>query len=153
MSEAESLPTDLVLYDDNINLEQWGEVCYGLMEESSGSEGSELPTIPWVAAKLEITTREALAIISHPKFSSFFHNMMISIAKAEFDRSAYKRMVEVIRTGSDANSVAAAKFLSKALGYTVDTPLIHLSFEEVLSKHGGSKSIDTTVKQVYPGLD
>lgn len=151
--EAESLPTDLVLYDENINLEQWGEVCYGLMEESSESEGVELPTIPWVAKKLEITTREALSIISHPKFSSFFHNMMIAIAKAEFDRGAYKRMVQVIRSGSDANAIQAAKFLSKALGYTVDSPLIHLSFEEVLSKREGSKPIDTTATQVYPGLD
>ena len=151
MSEAESLPGDLVLYDENVNLEQWGDICYGLMEEQAGDEGSDLPTIPWVAEKLAITTREALSIISHPKFATFFHNMMISIAKAEFDRAAYRRMVQVVQKGSDANAISAAKFLSKALGYTVDSPLINLSFEDILSKR--ERPINAEAKEVFPGLD
>ena len=155
MATKESKPDKLVVRDalvldpSKVDVELWTAIAYSaaleydqepspdaIEEDGEGALedfSSEL-TLQTIARRFGITATEALGILANPKFSQFFHNMQMAIARSDFDRHAMRRMMRIVRYGGPKDAIAAASKLARWLGYERDAAAVNLSlnFEAAL---------------------
>ena len=152
----------LALTSSEVDLSKWADIAYaiagGLQEEALDEDEEMMPTHEWIAKKYEISPREAIGILAHPKFASFLHHMQTSLARADFDIFGYKRLVDIIKWGEDKNAISASKELASMLGYRKDGPTVEVNFSIDTIVNGMSKSPEDTARVIdveyedYPGL-
>ena len=137
----------LTLDPEKVDLKLWGDIAFSMALESGDDEESEEflteTTVQSVARRFAIPPKEALAVVAHPKFAEFFHNVQMAAARSEFDRHAFRRMVDVVRRGSDRNAIAAATKLAKWFGYEKEKSAVTLNLSIESAVKGGSV-IDVT---------
>lgn len=147
----------IALYSAEVDLAKWADIAYaiagGLQEDALSEDERMLPTHEWIAEKYEITPKEAIGILAHPKFASFLHNMQTSLARADFDIFAYNRLVQIIKWGSDKDAISASKELAHMIGYRKDSALVNVNvnIDKVINDLQEHEVIDAEF-QDYPGL-
>lgn len=153
----------LALQSTEVDLAQWADIAYAIAggleyEEAEVEEQEQLATHEWIAKKWDITPREAIGILAHPKFASFLHSMQTSLARADFDIFAYNRLMNIIKWGDDKAAIAASKELASMIGYRKDGPTVEVNFNidsivNGMTKDPGDKGpvIDVEYED-YPGL-
>ena len=148
----------LVLYSAEVDVAKWADIAYaiagGLQEEALSEDEKMLATHLWLSDKYDITPKEAIGILAHPKFASFLHNMQMSLAKADFDIFAYTRLVNIIKYGGDKDAISASKELAHMIGYRKDSALVNVNFnvDKVINSMGDSGPVIDVECEDYPGL-
>jgi hypothetical protein len=143
----------LVLPDAGVNLELWGNIAYA-MSGVDGDSDITVPSVTWVSERFGITKREALQAIAHPKFATFFHNLQKAIARNEFDRVAFKKLVEDIKDEKSKSWGKSIKLLAELVGYKESAPMIvqHFSLERAVKKTEGVGEVIEAEFTELPGL-
>lgn len=158
---------ELVLASDNVDLELWADIAYEMASpdpdlallDEDGQEVKE-PTLSMLKRRFGLSKRQAIQIIAHPKFATFFHNMQQAIAKINFDRKVFRRLDEIIETGHDRDAVHAAKLAAQLVDYHDDRPVnvFNFSFDRIVRQletaRKGEDIVDAEVTEAedYPGL-
>jgi len=148
-----------------VNAQLWLDIAYDISTETPVAqkdrevdENGEIipavkePTVKWLAEKYNLTPKQALGIIAHPKFTEFIHGVMRAIAKVGFDRKAYNVLDEIMEDGNNRERIAAIKVAAELLGYKQASAGINLNFnfdKIVRNADDGGKAIDV---EAYPGL-
>jgi len=150
---------------EDVNAQLWLDIAYDIscetpvaQKDRKVDEDGELiptvkePTVKWLAKKYQLTPKQALGIIAHPKFTEFIHGVQRAIAKVNFDRKAYNVLDEIMDDGNNRERIAAIKVAAELLGYKSAGGGINLSFnfdKIVRNADDGGKAIDV---EAYPGL-
>lgn len=152
--------TALTTYNENQDPELWLTIAYDMATREPGLETDEdgapvrEPTTKWLARKYDLTPKQALGIITHPRFSEFIHQMQLAIAKVNFDRRAYEVLDEVIETGSNRERIAAVKLAAELLGYksTHQGISLNFNFDAAVRAADSEDNKDVIDVEAYPGF-
>lgn len=131
---------------DEVDLALWRSVALDLIEDG------EMPTLRLLTEKHGLEPEAALAVIGHPTFSELFHNLQLALARTEFDRKAFGRLIQIIQEGTDAAAIKATKALSELLGYRSDKPMVevNLNLADAVRRVDEGQAIDAEFEP-FPG--
>lgn len=139
-----------------IDLELWSDIAYELASvHKRDDEMKEETTIGWVAKKYGMTLKQAMSIVTHPKFVEYYHNMQQAIARVNFNRKAYDALDQIMDSGAARDKIAAIKLASDLLGYREKEPVVSLTFnldKTIRAIHDGKVIDAEVVEEEYPGL-
>lgn len=110
-----------------------------------------VPTYELIAQNWGLSKRDALAVIVNPVFTELFHNIQRTIARQQFDKVAYDRLIDILRNGKPRESVQAARTLADILGFTGKSgaPPVTINIEKIVhdavSEAAAEKTVDGDV--------
>lgn len=144
---------ELILSPKEVDIALWSDIAYNLAMGVQEKEDPTAATHVWIAGKWGLEPQDVIAILAHPQFAAFLHHVQVSLARADFDVYAFVRLNNIIRNGSDKDSIAAAKELADLINYRksqgpqVD---ININLDGLVNKMSNGEIID--VEPDYPGL-
>lgn len=147
MTQLERRPGEaLALPHAAVDLALWKDVALDLIEDG------ETPTLQLLTDKYGLEPQDALALIGHPTFSQLFHNLQIAIARTDFDRKAFQRLMGILDEGTDRAAISAARLLSELVGYRSDAPKVevNLNLANAVKRVDSGEVIDAEFEP-YPG--
>jgi hypothetical protein len=153
------MTTALTTTSETQDVELWLEIAYDMAtdqpDKPEKDEDGNLvrePTTGWLAKKYDLSPKQALAILTHPKFTEFIHGMQTAIARVNFDRKAYNVLDEIMEHGGNKERIAAIKTAAELLGYKQSGGIsVNLSFDSMIRKADivEGEAIDV---EVFPGF-
>lgn len=144
--------TEIEVAHEDITPNLWLKIAYDMASEENEPASATAPTITWLAEKYDIKPKEALGIITHPKFSKFIHEMQVAIARVNFDRKAYGILEEIMDDGDNRERIASIKVAAELLGYKAGGGInINLSFDANVRKADMGEG-EVIEAEVFPGF-
>jgi hypothetical protein len=153
------MSTELATTTKEQDTELWLEIAYDMAtdqpDKPEKDEDGNLvrePTTKWLANKYNLTPREAMAVLTHPKFTEFIHGMQKAIARVNFDRKAFNALDEIMETGGSRDRISAIKVAAELLGYRDKKGIsVNLNFDSMVRKADviEGEAIDV---EVFPGF-
>jgi hypothetical protein len=153
------MTTALTTTSETQDVELWLEIAYDMATDQPDKpevdEDGNLvrePTTKWLASKYNLTPREAMAVLTHPKFTEFIHGMQKAIARVNFDRKAFNALDEIMETGGARDRISAIKVAAELLGYRDKKGIsVNLNFDSMVRKADviEGEAIDV---EVFPGF-
>ena len=136
------MTTELATTTEDQDVELWLEIAYDMAtdqpDKPERDEDGNLvrePTTKWLAEKYNLTARQSLSILTHPKFTEFIHGMQQAIARVNFDRKAYNVLDEIMEYGGNKERISAIKTAAELLGYKkVGGVNVNLNFDTLVRK-------------------
>jgi hypothetical protein len=149
--------TALVTYTDDQDPELWLNIAYDMATKEPSrdvdEEGKPVrePTTGWLVREYKLTPKQALNILTHPKFTEFIHNMQVAIARVNFDRKAFDALDDIMEVGSNKERISAIKVAAELLGYRQSgaTLSVNFNFDQAIRSADAGEVIDV---EAYPGL-
>jgi hypothetical protein len=110
------------------DMKMWEEIAYALAVDPEVNDVSD------VAKRWELSKRDALQIVAHPSFVSFFHEFQIQLARHNFDLKAFRRIDDIIAHGKDTTALRAIKLGAELVDYRDSAPnvQVNLSVDKIL---------------------
>jgi len=143
--------TEIKTTHEDITPNLWLDIAYDISSEEQQDQAKE-PTVKWLAEKYKLSAKDALGIITHPKFSKFIHEMQVAIARVTFDRKAYNVLDEIMDDGDNRERIASIKVAAELLGYKTGGGInINLSFDANVRKADMGDD-DVIEAEVFPGF-
>ena len=134
--------TDMTTTTVENDTELWLDIAYDMAtekpEEPDKDENGNIvrePTTGWLAKKYNLTPRQAMAILTHPKFTEFIHEMQKAIARVTFDRKAFRVLDEIMDNAGNKERLSAIKLAAELLGYKDTKGInVNLNFDSMVRK-------------------
>ena len=142
MIEEIDSSTEMATTTNDQETELWLEIAYDMATEKpeepeKDEEGNIVrePTTGWLARKYNLTPRQAMSILTHPKFTEFIHGMQKAIARVNFDRKAFNVLDEIMDHAGAKERLAAIKLAAELLGYKDTKGInVNLNFDSMVRK-------------------
>jgi hypothetical protein len=144
---------ELVLSPKEVDIALWSDIAYNLTTGQQELDNSDEPTHVWIANKWGLEPQDVIAILAHPQFASFLHHVQVSIARTDFDIHAFVRLNNIIRHGSDKDSIAASKELADLIDYRKShgpQVAVNINLDGIVNQMATGEIID--VEPDFPGL-
>jgi len=153
------MTTELATTTEDQDLEMWLDIAYDMATDQPDKpefdeDGNLIrePTTKWLANKYNLTPRQALSVLTHPKFTEFIHGMQKAVARVNFDRKAFNTLDELMDTGKARDRLSAIKLAAELLGYKDTKGInVNLNFDSLVRKADivDGEAIDV---EVFPGF-
>lgn len=101
----------MTLPDVNIDINKWMEIAYKCCR-------GEIIDAEDIADYLKLSYSEGLAILMHPTFATFVHNVQIAVTKHKYNLKVLPKLADLAQSSEGDIAIKAAKELADVLGYS-----------------------------------